>query len=169
MEGVEDFLKKHNPKAAKKVSLPVAPKIKDVRGLSDAGLSELKEKFFLAMVTNWGNVSKSCAECGMTRGQYKYLLKDEQYKKRLEEAEFKEMYKDFVEWQLTKLIKMGDRNSVIFASKTLLKDRGYVERREVTGKDGSELQQINVKIINTEKTKSDTHIEKNLKKQARDN
>lgn len=43
---------------------------------------------------------------------------------------------DLGEVALVKKIQAGDTTSIIFALKTLGKDRGYVERSEITGKDG---------------------------------
>lgn len=43
---------------------------------------------------------------------------------------------DFVENQLLKAIKAGNITAIIFYLKTQAKDRGYVERSEVTGKNG---------------------------------
>ena len=44
---------------------------------------------------------------------------------------------DFVESKLMKLVEQGDTAATIFSAKTLLKKRGYVERQEITGADGS--------------------------------
>jgi len=51
----------------------------------------------------------------------------------------KEYKKDFIESKLIKLINEGDTAATIFAAKTQLKDRGYIERQEITGADGNEL------------------------------
>ena len=52
---------------------------------------------------------------------------------------------DFVENKLHGAINSGNVTAMIFYLKTQAKDRGYVERQEVTGKDGGELT-INVNI-----------------------
>lgn len=46
---------------------------------------------------------------------------------------------DFVESKLLQLIKDEDTAAIIFYCKTKLKNRGYTERNEVTGKDGKDL------------------------------
>ena len=51
-------------------------------------------------------------------------------------ASKKERRKDFVEGELYKQIKRGNIAAIIFYLKTQAKDRGYVERQEVTGADG---------------------------------
>ena len=48
----------------------------------------------------------------------------------------REKTKDFVESKLFKLIQDENVAAVIFFLKTQCKDRGYIERQEVTGADG---------------------------------
>jgi len=48
----------------------------------------------------------------------------------------KERRKDFVEGKLFSEIKKGNITAIIFFLKTQAKDRGYVERQEVTGANG---------------------------------
>jgi len=50
--------------------------------------------------------------------------------------EAKESVLDFAEGQLYKNIKAGDNASIIFYLKTQGKQRGFVERQELTGADG---------------------------------
>jgi len=54
-------------------------------------------------------------------------------------ASKKERRKDFVEGELYKQIKRGNIAAIIFYLKTQAKDRGYVERQEVTGAEGSHI------------------------------
>jgi hypothetical protein len=50
--------------------------------------------------------------------------------------EAKERMLDFAEGKLYEKIKSGDNTAIIFYLKTQGKARGYIERQEVTGKDG---------------------------------
>lgn len=47
---------------------------------------------------------------------------------------------DFVETKLLKNIDSGDTTAMIFFLKTIGRNRGYVERQEITGKDGGPIQ-----------------------------
>ena len=51
---------------------------------------------------------------------------------------------DVAELKLDQAIMNGEQWAVLFTLRTLGKDRGYVERQEVTGKDGEE---ILVKVV----------------------
>ena len=53
--------------------------------------------------------------------------------------ECKTMCGDFVESKLLQKIKDGDTSAIIFYCKTQLKERGYTERKEITGADGKDL------------------------------
>ena len=46
---------------------------------------------------------------------------------------------DLAEQELYKLIKQGDKTAIIFYLKCKGKDRGYIERQEFTGRDGTPL------------------------------
>lgn len=54
----------------------------------------------------------------------------------------KERQKDYVEGKLFSEIKKGNITAIIFYLKTQAKDRGYVERQEVTGADSSPIELI---------------------------
>ena len=61
---------------------------------------------------------------------------------------------DLAEQELYKLIKQGYKTAIIFYLKCKGKDRGYIERQELTGKDGTALTgdklepvEVNIKII----------------------
>lgn len=49
----------------------------------------------------------------------------------------REGLKDFAEGKLLEQIKAGNMTAIIFYLKTQGKDRGYVERQEISGPDGS--------------------------------
>lgn len=85
-----------------------------------------------------GIVSTTCKKCNINRKTfYEWKEKDKDFAERL--AEIDEAQIDFTESQLLKLIKGGDTTATIFYLKTKGKQRGYVERQEITGKDGEEL------------------------------
>ena len=49
----------------------------------------------------------------------------------------KEKQKDFAEGKLLSQIKAGNMTGIIFYLKTQAKDRGYIERQEITGAEGA--------------------------------
>ena len=53
---------------------------------------------------------------------------------------------DFAECKLLDLIKSGDRTAIIFYLKCKGKERGYIERKEFSGPDGSPLTPPNVVV-----------------------
>ena len=55
---------------------------------------------------------------------------------------------DFAENQLFQQVKDGNITAIIFTLKTIGKSRGYVERQELTGKDGEGVT-IKVEYVNT--------------------
>jgi hypothetical protein len=52
----------------------------------------------------------------------------------------KEEMKDFTESKIYQGINEGNTALIIFYAKTQMKDRGYVERQETTGKDGGPIE-----------------------------
>jgi hypothetical protein len=111
------------------------------RRVCDLNKDEIKD----ALVECHGIVSDVAKrlECDRTQLNRKILEDDEM-------AEFyknaKEILKDWVESQLLSLVKKGTPSAVIFFLKCQAKERGYVERQEVTAKDGEPLGQISVPI-----------------------
>ena len=61
--------------------------------------------------------------------------------------DIREKRHDFVENALHKAIKDGNVTAMIFYLKTQAKDRGYVERQEITGAEGGPLQIAAIKIV----------------------
>lgn len=88
-----------------------------------------------ALHKSLGIVTSACRIVGISREtHYRWLSEDPEYKKAVEDIS--EVALDFAESQLHKQIQEGEVTSTIFYLKTKGKNRGYIERSEVTGKDG---------------------------------
>ena len=85
---------------------------------------------------NMGNVTLAChfAKCNRSTF-YRYYNNDEDFK--LSVDDINEIAVDICEGELWKLIKEGNVPSILFFLKTKGKSRGYVERQELTGQNGS--------------------------------
>lgn len=95
----------------------------------------MKAAMLAALKANFGVIARSAEAAGINRTtHYTWMDSDPEYKAAVDEL--KEYKKDFIESKLLKLINDGDVASTIFAAKTQLKDRGYIERTELTGADG---------------------------------
>lgn len=81
--------------------------------------------------------------------------KDKEFAKKMDAC--KAVCGDFVESKLLQKIKDGDTTAIIFYCKTQLKERGYTERREITGADGKDLFA----------TKSDEELDKEIEELKR--
>lgn len=97
-----------------------------------------KEAFLTQLEQSFGLVSTTCRKVGISRSTYyKWRKDDSQFADRADEV--KELQKDVVEALILKKMKDGDTAMLIFYAKTQMKDRGYVERTEIVGKDGADL------------------------------
>jgi hypothetical protein len=97
-----------------------------------------KQAMLEALTLSFGVIAHAAKQVGIDRTtHYTWLDDDPGYKAAV--ADLKEYKKDFIESKLIKLINDGDTAATIFAAKTQLKDRGYVERSEITGADGKDL------------------------------
>lgn len=87
---------------------------------------------------SYGNVSAIAARLGVNRGTIHRLKKEWP---ELQEAinEERDALKDHAEGKLAKLIDDENITAIIFYLKTQARERGYVERQEVTGADGGAL------------------------------
>jgi len=95
-----------------------------------------KDTLIESLRQNMGNVTLACHFTGCSRSTfYRYMESDEQFKKDVEDIS--SMAIDICEAELWKLIKEGNSTAIIFFLKTKGKVRGYVERQELTGSDGS--------------------------------
>ena len=97
-----------------------------------------KEKFLEQLEKSFGLVATTCRKVGISRSTYyKWRKDDSQFADKADEV--KELQKDAVEALILKKMKDGDTAMLIFYAKTQMKDRGYVERTEIVGKDGADL------------------------------
>lgn len=113
--------------------------------------SDLRKRMMLeALEKTLGNVSQASRMTEINReNHYKWLREDVKYREAYHGIQ--EMTIDFVESQLHKNISNGDTTATIFFLKTRAKHRGYVERQELTGRDGQALvQQIDLSELSEE-------------------
>lgn len=97
-----------------------------------------KENFLTQLENSFGLVATTCRKAGISRSTYyKWRKEDTDFANKADEV--KELQKDAVEALILKKMKDGDTAMLIFYAKTQMKDRGYVERTEVVGKDGADL------------------------------
>ena len=98
-----------------------------------------KKAMLEALTLSFGVVAHAAKQVGIDRStHYLWMETDTEYKAAY--GDLKEYKKDFIESKLIKLINEGDTAATIFAAKTQLKDRGYIERTELTGADGGPVQ-----------------------------
>lgn len=123
-------------------------------GGTDITTEARKKAMLEALRVSFGIIAHAAQQVGIDRStHYKWLEDDPQYK--ADVADLKEYKKDFIESKLIKLINEGDTAATIFAAKTQLKDRGYIERNEITGSDGKPMvTETHVKIIRDKKDQS---------------
>ena len=85
-----------------------------------------------------GYVSKACEILKCSRQTwYRYEKKFPTVRQKVEEI--REKRHDFVENKLMTQIENDNITAIIFYLKTQCKERGYVERQEIVGKDSGEL------------------------------
>lgn len=97
-----------------------------------------KEALLTALAANSGIVASACRAANVSRmTYYRYYNEDPDFKEKADDV--KELQKDFAESLILKKMKEGDTTMIIFYAKTQMKGRGYVERKEIVGKDGDDL------------------------------
>jgi hypothetical protein len=85
-----------------------------------------KERLIIAMEKNLGIVTAACKEVGVSRDRfYTYYKEDPAFKAAIDEID--DYTTDYVESQLFKKIKQGDRASILFYMKHKGRKRGYTE------------------------------------------
>lgn len=109
------------------------------------------QKLFLdAYEKAFGNISQACKMAGIDRTTFYAWKNDAKFQEQLAQVQPQERFVDFAEDALVKKISKGDTTAIIFALKTKGKHRGYVERNELTGKDGGPLETTHRVIEPTE-------------------
>lgn len=104
----------------------------------DAKEKRIKEDLLYALSQTSGIVSSACRSANVSRmTYYRYYNEDPEFKEKADDI--KELQKDFAESLILKKMKEGDTTMLIFYAKTQMKDRGYSERKEITGSDGENL------------------------------
>lgn len=99
---------------------------------------EAKKALIEALEKSLGIVTTACRQVDIARNTfYTYLKDDEEFAKKVKDIE--NIALDYAETALFKNIKDGKEPSTIFYLKTKGKQRGYIERSEITGKDGEQL------------------------------
>ena len=90
-----------------------------------------------------GNISAIARAFGITRqAVYNYISNKPDLKQLIEDE--RESMIDDAESEIYKQIRKGNTTALIFFLKTQGKQRGYVERNEITGKDG---QEVTIKVV----------------------
>jgi len=106
-------------------------------------IQQKKKALIEALEKTLGIVTTACKIVSIDRSTfYKYVNEDKDFAKAVKDVE--NITFDFVESQLHKQIKDNNTASTIFYAKTKMKNRGYVERQEITGADSGE---VTIKVI----------------------
>ena len=107
-------------------------------GTSPITTAQNKDLMIKALSKTRGIVTRAAKLVGITyKTHYEWMKIDPEYAERVKAVEFEKQ--DFIEDSLMNLIANGDTAATIFESKTINKNRGYIERKEVTGADGEPL------------------------------
>ena len=107
----------------------------------------LKKQLVESLEKSLGVVTTACKQNREKRSTfYEWYNKDEEFKKAVDDIG--NVALDFAESQLHKQIKDGNSTATIFYLKTKGKKRGYIERQEITGADGSPTS-FKIEIIDT--------------------
>lgn len=105
----------------------------------------IKKAFIEAYGKSFGNISQSCKAVDISRQTYyNWIADDPEFKSKLDAVDPKELRLDFLESKLIERINKGDTTATIFGLKTLGKSRGYIERQEITGAEGTKLFEIEI-------------------------
>lgn len=107
----------------------------------------LKKHLVEALEKSLGVVTTACKNTGVNRSTfYEWYNKDEEFRKQVDDIG--NVALDFAESKLHEQIMDNNTSATIFYLKTKGKKRGYVERQEITGADGSPTS-FKIEIIDT--------------------
>ena len=106
-----------------------------------------KKAILQALEKSLGIVTTACKQVGIGRTTFYEYLKDKEFKKEVDLVQ--DIALDFAESQLHKQIQAGNTAATIFLLKTKGKNRGFVERQEITGAEGLPTN-VTVEIIRNE-------------------
>ena len=94
-----------------------------------------KESLLAALEQSLGVVTVACREAHIPRSTYyKWLNEDREFADQV--ADIENVALDFAESKLHNQISDNNTSATIFYLKTKGKNRGYVERQEITGAEG---------------------------------
>ena len=96
------------------------------------------DKMIKAIREKHGNLSAAARYLGCSRNTIARYIENYPTVKAVADEE-RETLIDFAENQLFQQVKDGNITAIIFTLKTIGKSRGYVERQEVTGAEGSHI------------------------------
>lgn len=102
-----------------------------------------KKNVLEALEKSFGVVTSACKAAGIGRTQFYQWCKDDlEFKEQVDDIQ--NIALDMAESQLHKQILKGNTSATIFYLKTKGKNRGYVERQEHTGFEGTRLFEVEV-------------------------
>lgn len=92
------------------------------------------------------NVTAACQEANIDRSTYySWRNEDPEFAAACDES-IEKVYDSVESVLYKKILKDEDTTCLIYFTKTKMKNRGYVERTETTGKDGGALTQVNYTV-----------------------
>ena len=93
--------------------------------------TKAKKRIFIAnFVANQGMVQMSCDSVDINRTTYeRWCKKDAKFVQNIQAAMERKL--DKIETKLLNLVEAGDTQATIFSAKCLLKQRGYVEKKDI--------------------------------------
>lgn len=111
-------------------------------------MDKKKEDVLRILEQALGVVTTACRQAQISRDTfYRWKKEDEDFARKV--AEIEDVALDFAESQLHMRMKDGSDSAIIFYMKTKGRKRGYAERTEITGVDGSNIN-IALEVVRNE-------------------